>query len=164
MSASHERIIPVSLQQAIVDTFKVQLGTDTKVSVATTTADETHQSASLLDVVSIMGVSCTGFTGSLALGFPKSTFLNVLEAMLGEKHTDISDSNADACSELLNIIYASARVKINGSGFDFQPAIPATICGKEISLPLGQFSSFMKFSCETPKGSFLMAFCLKRTK
>jgi len=164
MAGTNESAIPIFLQQAIVDGFKVQLSIDTKVTVATTSADETRQATSFLDVVSIMGVTSTGFTGSLALGFPKNTFLNVLESMIGEKHTEISDQNADACSELLNIIYASARVKINESGFDFQPAIPSTVCGKEISLPLGQFSSFMKFNCETPKGSFLMAFSLKRTK
>ena len=164
MAGLDESVIPIFLQQAIVDGFKVQLNIDTKVTVATTSAEEARRAASLLDVVSIMGVTCTGFTGSLALGFPKNTFLNVLESMLGEKHTEISNQNADACSELLNIIYASARVKINEAGFDFQPAIPSTISGKEISLPLGHFSNFMKFSCETPKGSFLMAFSLKRTK
>lgn len=163
MAEKNESIIPVSLNQAIVDAFKVQVTMDAKVTVSSSATTEAKSLESNLDVVSIMGVSATGYIGSLCLGFPKVTFLSVLEAMIGEKHTEISDQNADACSELLNIIYASARVKINEAGFDFLPAIPATICGKEISLPLGQFSSFMKFSCETPKGPFLMAFSLKRT-
>jgi|GEM_PF-5555699 len=164
MSEKNEAAIPNFLRQAITDAFQVQLNIETTVTVNTTSAQETGQAVSLLDVVSLMGVKATGFQGSLALGFPKATFLNVLESMLGEKHAEISDQNADACSELLNIIYASARVKINEAGFDFQPAIPSTICGKEISLPLGQFNSYMRFHCETKQGSFLLAFSLKRMK
>lgn len=163
MAGANESVIPIFLQQAIVDAFSVQLNLPAKVTVATTSAEEASRATSSLDVLSIMGVKCSGFTGSLALGFPKATFLQVLESMLGEKHDSINNQNADACSEILNIIYASARVKINNEGFDFQPAIPSTICGKEISLPSGQYNSFMKFTCETPKGSFLMAFSLKRT-
>jgi len=162
MTKPNQAIIPVSIEKAIIDTFKVQMSVDVKVTVATTSPAEAEKEASLLDVVSIMGVSCTGFTGSMALGFPESTFLKVLESMIGEKHAGINAQNADACSELLNIIYASARVKINEAGFDFQPAIPATVCGEKISLPLGSSTSYMKFSCEASQGGFLLAFSLKR--
>ncbi len=164
MSTPNQAVIPLSLQQAITDTFQVQLSMPVKVSVTTMSASETLKATSILDIVSVMGVKCTGFTGSLALGFPKVMFMHALESMLGEKHTEITNENADACGELLNIIYASSRVKINESGFDFQPAIPSTVCGKEVSLPIGQFSSFMKFTCESEKGSFLLAFSLKRVE
>lgn len=160
--ASKESIIPLALQQSIVDTFKVQLSTEAKVTASTSDVSEAGKAVALLDIVSVMGIKCTGLTGTISLGFPKNTFLSILQTMIGETHTEISSQNADACSELLNIIYASARVKINEAGFDFQPAIPATVTGKEISLPIGQFNNFMKFQGETEKGSFLLAFSLKR--
>lgn len=156
-------IIPVFLQKAIVDAFKVQVTEDILVNATTMSTTEAIQAAAALDIVSVMGIQCTGFVGSLSLAFPKDTFLNVLEKMLGERYTEVNAENADACSELLNIIYASARKNINGEGFDFQPAIPSTISGHDLSLPLGQFSSFMRFSCTSKPGPFLMAFSLKRS-
>jgi CheY-specific phosphatase CheX len=84
--------------------------------------------------------------------------------MIGEKHAAVTPENADACGELLNIIYASARVKINEAGFDFQPAIPTTVSGSRISLPLGQYSSFIKFTAESPHGPLTLALALKRAE
>jgi len=158
--STNEAVIPVHIRQAIIDAFKVQMSTEISVAVST---EKGPVPAADLSVLSIMGVKSSNFIGSMALGFPKSTFLKVLETMIGEKHAEISAENADACSELLNIIYASARVKINEAGFDFNPAIPSTICGKEVSMPLGQFNSFMNFSCQAPQGKFFLAFSLKRS-
>lgn len=164
MSADNKvAAIPVCLQKAIVDAFKVQLGEDLAVTATTMSANEAIKAAAALDIVSVMGIQCTGFVGSLSLAFPRETFLNVLEKMLGERYTEVNAENADACSELLNIIYASARKNINAEGFDFQPAIPSTISGRDLSLPLGQFTSFMRFSCMSKPGPFLMAFSLKRS-
>lgn len=164
MNKPNEAQIPLSLEQAVKDTFQIQIGLPVKTTATSMSAAETQNATALLDIVSIMGIKCSTFTGSLTIGFPKETFLKIIEVMLGETHKDISPQNADACSELLNIIYASARVKINEAGFDFQPAIPTTITGKEISLPIGQHSTFIKLLCETEKGSFLFAFSLKRTQ
>lgn len=157
-----EALIPGFLQRAIEEAFTVQVSLPCQVKASVAGASDAPTAAQGLDVLSLMGIQSSGLTGSMALGFPKATFLKILEKMIGEKHEDISSANADACSELLNIIYASARVKINESGFDFQPAIPATVCGKEISLPVGQATSFMRFQCETELGSFLMTVSLKR--
>lgn len=162
MSGKNLAAIPVCLQRAVIDAFRIQLADEISVTVTTMSASEAVSAASALDIVSVMGIQCTGYVGSLSLAFPKATFLGVLEKMLGEKYADVNPENADACSELLNIIYASARKSINQEGFDFQPAIPSTISGRDLSLPLGQFSSFMRFACVSKTGPFLMAFSLKR--
>jgi CheY-specific phosphatase CheX len=159
----NEAIIPLSLSQSLKDTFQIQLSLPIKVTAEATNAAEALKATAALDVVSMMGLKCTVFTGSLALGFPKNTFLKIVETMLGEVYTEVSAQNADACSELLNMIYAGARVKINEAGFDFQPAIPTTVSGKEISLPMGQHTTFLRFLCETERGSFLLALSLKRS-
>lgn len=155
-------VIPVCFQRAVIDAFRIQLAEDITVEVTTMSASEAVDAAAALDIVSVMGIQCSGYAGSLSLAFPKGTFLAVLEKMLGEKFTEVNSENADACSELLNIIYASARKSINQEGFDFQPAIPSTISGRDLSLPLGHYSSFMRFACVSRAGPFLMAFSLKR--
>lgn len=111
--APNELRIPGFLQNAIVEAMKVQLSLAVSVTISMETPKDGNKIDVPIDVVSLMGIKSSLHTGSIALAFPKATFLQVLEAMVGEKHTEISSENADACSELLNIIYASARVKIN---------------------------------------------------
>jgi CheY-specific phosphatase CheX len=163
MSTNNELLIPTFLEAAITETMQVQVSTAIKVKKSMVAQDKEDQLQNpSLDVVSLMGIKSSAYTGSFALAFPKATFLNVLESMIGEKHAQVTSQNTDACSELLNIIYASARVKINEAGFDFQPAIPATICGKELWFPVAQFKQFIRFDCESEKGNFLLAFALRR--
>jgi CheY-specific phosphatase CheX len=162
MAAQNESGIPKHIQWALEEAFRVQLNMEIKVTASLENADHAQALNSKLDVMSIMGISSSTHTGSMALSFPKETFLQVLEKMIGEKHNAIDSQNADACAELLNIVYASARVKINQEGFDFQPAIPSTISGKELSLPLGQYNNFLTFKGETKLGNFLFTLSLKR--
>lgn len=164
MSATNELQIPAHLQNAIVETIQVQLSTKVDVNLTMVTPTPNGQPILPIDVVSLMGIKSSQHTGSIALAFPKATFFKFLETMIGETHTEVNNQNADACSELLNIIYASARVKINEAGFDFQPAIPATVCGTGIWFPVAQFNNFIRFDCDSEKGKFLLAFALKRTK
>jgi CheY-specific phosphatase CheX len=158
-----ESQIPALLQTAVVDAFQVQAGL--KVQVGEVVMEPAIPAAqSIIDCMSVIGVKTDNFQGSLALGFPKSTFLKIVEKMIGETHETISQEVADASGELLNIIYASARVKMNQLGMNFRPAIPATILGKELSLCLGTATSFLKFTCQCEYGTFFVALNLKRIK
>jgi chemotaxis protein CheX len=163
MSASNESKIPLLFQNAVIDAFKIQSSLDVKVgNVVSEPSDSTKPE--IIDCMSVIGLKSDEFQGSLALGFPKETFLKIVEKMIGEKHEKISQEIADASGELLNIIYASARVKINEFGLNFQPAIPNTVLGKELSLALGTNSKYLKFTCETELGHFFVALNLKRNK
>lgn len=163
MSQPNEAIIPLCLHQSIVETFEIQIGGKANVDSVTTdaTPKDTDQK---IDCISTLGIKSENFTGSLALGFPAATFLKVIEKMLGEKHESINDNNADACGEILNIIYAGARVKINQGGFDFNPAIPTTVRGKELSIALGSQSKVLKLVCSSDFGPFFVALYLKKNK
>lgn len=158
--ASNESAIPGFIRQAILDTFKTQASLDVNIaSVATVKAGE---AAGPVDCLSVMGFKSSEHTGSLSLWFPKPTFLAILERMLGEKYADINAENMDAAGEFLNIIYASARLKINQSGFDFQPAIPTTVCGKELSVVSGAHAQVMRLNCESELGPFTVGFSLTK--
>jgi CheY-specific phosphatase CheX len=157
-----EANIPVLLQAAVIDAFKIQAGL--AVTVLSVTADNTEsQPGDPIDCMAVLGMKSSVYQGSLALGFPKATFLALLEKMLGEKYPDIDDKNADACGEMLNIIYASARTNINKAGEDFQPAIPTTVRGNNLSVALGASSRFLKFRCASDVGGFLVALKLKKS-
>jgi CheY-specific phosphatase CheX len=62
--------------------------------------------------------------GLLRLGFTSATLLRVTNALLGETAEAISDSNRDAVAEILNMLYGSARARLNAAGHEFIPAIP----------------------------------------
>jgi CheY-specific phosphatase CheX len=158
---SNEAAIPAFIRQAILDTFKVQANLDVTIgSVATVKSSEP---AGPVDCLSVLGIKSSEHTGSLSLWFPKPTFLAILERMLGEKFTDITPDNVDACGEFLNIIYASARLNINQAGFDFQPAIPTTVSGKELSVVSGAQAQVMRLSCESELGPFTIGFSLQKS-
>lgn len=162
MGTSQESMIPALLEQAILDTFRVQINQPTQViskSVETPGKPVSHES---IDCMSLLALSAKQYEGVLALGFPRQTFLAVLEAMLGEKHDRITAENADASGELLNIIYASSRVKINEAGFDFQPAIPNTVHGEAIALSATEGKSMLKILCRCESGPFIVALHLKK--
>jgi CheY-specific phosphatase CheX len=152
--------IPVSIRTSIVETFRVQAGL--AVSVESVSAEVGGEDKSI-DCISVLGLTSSAFLGSLALGFPAPTLLQLLEKMLGEKYPALTAQNADACSELLNIIYASARTSMNQAGFDFQPAIPATVLGANLSVALRNSSRVLKFKCQSEAGPFLVALALRKS-
>lgn len=157
---ANEAVIPGLFRQAILDAFKVQASLE--VNIASATVVKNGEAGLSVECMSVLGLKSSAHMGSLALWFPKATYLALLERMLGEKFTEINHENADACAEFLNIIYASARLHINEAGFDFQPAIPTTICGKDLSVATGSQAQTLRFFCESEIGPFGLGFSLQK--
>jgi CheY-specific phosphatase CheX len=156
-----ESKIPSFIHQAILDTFQVQVGSP--VTVASAAIVKAGDTTFPVDCISVLGLNSTGYKGSLAIRFPKETFLATLEKMIGEKCADITPENADACSELLNIIYAAARLNINQQGFDFQPAIPTTVVGKELAMPGATHNAqVLRLACSSELGPFAVDLSMKK--
>lgn len=84
-------------------------------------------------VAGILGLVSNEFKGSVALFFEKAVFLKLIENMLGEKITEVTDEYADASAELLNITYGAAKTKLNAMGFELKKALPTVIRGSDIS-------------------------------
>ena len=94
------------------------------------------------------------FKGNLAVGFPKTTFIAVASALLGETHTEISTQIEDAAAELANIIYGQTKTKLNENGYELGLARPSIVRGHDhsISPPDGQFTIVVPF--ESSAGPF----------
>ena len=157
---SNEALIPGFIRQSIIDAFRVQATLDVTIAAAVTV--KSSEPAGPVDCLSVIGIKSSDLQGSLSLWFPKTTFLALLERMLGEKFTEITHENVDACGEFLNIIYASARLNINQSGFDFQPAIPTTVSGKELNVMSGAGAHVLRFTCESEAGPFTVGLSLQK--
>jgi CheY-specific phosphatase CheX len=115
-----------------------------------------------IGIVSSIGIKEPGLGGTLALCFPNATFLAIVGKMLDETYTEVNSDNADAAGELLNIIYANARVKINGAGHAFLPAIPTVIYGDKVKISHGEVALIVRVDCETDYGPFHLEVSLKK--
>ena len=151
-------LIPMTLVGAVKETFSVQASTPLKV-LGAEAIEPTPISG--IDIVSAIGLRSSDFQGVLALCFPKGTFLGVVNRMLGETYSEINRENADAAGELLNIIYASARVKLNEGGYDFLPNIPTIARGTEINISHGASSKIVRIKCQCEPGLLFLEVSLR---
>lgn len=153
MSTPDISIIPQSLQKSIEDTFTSMAGKPAKI-LSTQAEEATVEQGS--GIISLVGVKSDQLQGTIAIYFPKETYVPLMNQVLGEKQTDICKENVDGASEFLNIIYSSARVAINEKGFNFQPAIPATLKGAQLELPPGPKAKLLKLRCQCEFGPFIV--------
>lgn len=97
---------------------------------------------------------------AFALCFSKETFLNIYEAMLGEKHTEINQDVQDAAGELLNIIFGFAKTALLEKGIRLERAIPVILRGKDMAISQGdpQLTMILPFNCTAGKFHMEVAF------
>lgn len=152
-------VIPKSLVDSLKTAFSVQASTPVEIT-AVGAVDATASRD--VDLIAAIGLKSSQFSGTLAICFPSATFLAIVNRMLGESHQEISRENSDAAGELLNIIYASARVKINEGGHDFALAIPTVAGGQNLHISHGGSPKIVRVNCSTDCGPFFLEVSLRR--
>lgn len=157
--ATIDPIIPKSLVDSVKECFGIQASTPVEI-VNIQLASSSEISGS--DLAATIGLDSPRFTGTLAICFPTASFLGIVNRMLGEKYDSISPENADAAGELLNILYAGARVKINQAGHEFAPAIPTIVRGNEIRISHPSAQKVVCLQCKCEFGHFHVEISLKR--
>ena len=81
------------------------------------------------DVAGMAGMIFGPMKGTMSISFDKASIFGILESMLGEKHTEVTDEVADAVGEMTNQIYGTAKTALNQMGYAFEMAIPSVIKG-----------------------------------
>lgn len=84
------------------------------------------------EIAGMVGMIAPPLKGTLLLSFSKPCILHIVENMLGEKHSELSNEVADAVGELTNMIYGTAKTALNQMGYNFEMAIPTVIRGSFI--------------------------------
>jgi chemotaxis protein CheX len=108
----------------------VSLMARVEVSTGKPSVDAKFQSKG--EVAGMVGMIFGKMKGTMSISFDKESIFYILEKMLGEKHTDINDSVADAVGEMTNQIYGTAKTTLNQMGYGFEMAIPSVIKGSYI--------------------------------
>lgn len=81
------------------------------------------------EIAGMVGMVAPPLKGTLLISFTKPSIFQVMENMLGEKHSELTDDVSDAVGELTNMIYGSAKTALNQLGYNFEMAIPTVIRG-----------------------------------
>lgn len=144
-------VIPKSLIESIKDTFTVQANTPIEI-LQVKAMDVSSSTQENTDLIAAIGMNSGKFSGTVAICFPTNTFLGIVNRMLGENYTSVTNENADAASEILNILYGGARVKINKAGHDFTPAIPTVTRGKNLRIAHGESKKVVRIDCQCEFG------------
>jgi chemotaxis protein CheX len=82
------------------------------------------------EIAGMVGMVAPPLKGTLLISFSKESIFQIMENMLGEKHTEIDGDTSDAVGELTNMIYGSAKTALNQLGYSFEMAIPTVIRGE----------------------------------
>ncbi len=81
------------------------------------------------DVAGMIGMIAGSLKGTMSISFQKESIFYIIDNMLGEKHTEVSQGVLDCVGELTNQIYGSAKTTLNQMGYAFDMAIPSVIHG-----------------------------------
>ena len=80
----------------------------------------------------VIGITSPTLQGSMSVHFPETVFLELMNRMLGENMTKIEPGLEDGAAEITNIIFGTAKTKLNELDFKIQMALPTLIRGKRI--------------------------------
>jgi chemotaxis protein CheX len=84
------------------------------------------------DIAALIYVDSDMFKGTVALHFPKQTFLSILGKMFKQDVKELNDTLESNVSEFLNVIYGQAKRTLNQKGYGLDSAIPKILHGEEI--------------------------------
>jgi chemotaxis protein CheX len=82
------------------------------------------------EIAGMVGMVAPPLKGTLLISFSKDSIFQIIENMLGEKHSELTDEVSDAVGELTNMIYGTAKTALNQMGYNFEMAIPSVIRGE----------------------------------
>ncbi|QIR15676.1 chemotaxis protein CheX [Shewanella aestuarii] len=82
------------------------------------------------DVSGLIGMVGPKTKGSLSITFEEPLILEIMDRMLGEKHTTINEEVTDLVGEITNMVTGGAKNLLSEKGYEFDMATPAVVSGK----------------------------------
>ncbi len=123
-----------------VDALKVQGGLTVDAGKPFLKGKETMPPIS---IAAQLGLTSSQFKGAVSLCFEEKVFLKILSNMFGEEVTEINGDNQDGASEILNMVYGSAKTALNPRGYTFERAIPTVGRGMHLQPSHGRLPTLV---------------------
>ena len=85
------------------------------------------------DISGIIPISSPIFTGVFSLEFTSDTFLKMVSKVFGEEYSEINAEIEGFSAEMANMVYGTAKAKVNEKGYTLMPALPTSVRGAQLS-------------------------------
>jgi chemotaxis protein CheX len=102
------------------------------------------------DITGIIGLSGRAI-GTVAVSFEREVAFGAVEALLGERHSEIDAQVVDTIGEITNIIAGSAKARLDQ--FEMSISIPSVIVGKNHCVQFPSNSSPIRVPFESIWGA-----------
>lgn len=142
-----------SFIKGAIHTLKIQCGIDAVSHKPYILAPGEHSKMGF-EIAGLIGITSDDFQGSIAVCFPEKTFLAIMGQMLGENFTELNKDLEDGASELMNIIYGTAKSVLNDNGYTLQKALPSVVRGQNIKMRHAGAGTTLVLPFETKMGNF----------
>lgn len=105
-------------------------------------------------VTGFIGLAGGNSNGTLSLSFEDGCLFNMLENMLSEKFTSVTEDVLDAVGEITNIVCGDLKRRLSESGYEIGLATPLVIHGKPVQIRDRVTRDTYVMVCSTPAGTF----------
>ena len=95
-----------------------------------------------------------GVKAVLHLAMTEKAFLNVMNRMMGETYTSINEENESGITELINIIYGSAKEFFGKDGVSLERALPRIVKATDINTRASKARNSILIPFESESGTF----------
>lgn len=136
-SPSKKSLLDVNFIQPFIDsTLKVlEVQTNIKSTMQKPYVKNSNSLQERIDIAGVISVVSDTFIGTIALCFPKQTFLKICFNLFGEEQTEITKDTEDAAAEILNMIFGGAKAELNKkNNYGIQKALPTIIRGDSLQV------------------------------
>lgn len=107
-------------------------------------------------ITGLIGVAGDKIAGNLIVSFDEASILAIVNKMIGEQFTSISQDVVDAVGEITNMICGGAKNELAEQGFTVGMATPVMIVGKGIELNQLSKAPVITIPFTTPEGAFVV--------
>lgn len=111
------------------------------------------------DITAIINVTGPK-NGIISVSFPRTSAENLVYGMLGDMVDNMEQDMQDTVGEVANMISGQARASIAAEGLVMQGSTPSVIIGRDNPVDYMDRAPVMAIPFETPKGGFIVEFCL----
>lgn len=119
-------------------------------------------STEIIEIAGVIGLASSAFQGTITLTFPKNVFLVLMNNMLGESFTEITQDLEDGAGELLNVIYGHAKRVLNSQGYSLDKAIPSIVRGSGLVTTHLSKAAIIVMPFKTEKGTFYIEIAIEK--
>lgn len=116
------------------------------------------------EVSSIIGLTGERLQGAFVVSLNRDLLFNLMEALLGERPSELNQEALDMAGELANMICGAFRKRFENFGATLKASVPSMITGKELKLHSLCKSPRVSFRFKVDNHPLYIEFCLDKTQ